>query len=144
MGDRLPSVPHMNPGYTILEQPPPNLEEMLSFSKEEGAAADALVGEKVLFCWPVVGWCVGTITKRNLNPKVIKRVDDKMEKVNFYIHYEIDDDTVKTILRMSEYGGAEEGHVVGAAPRGGGGRGGRGGAERRIGRVARPGPREGG
>ena len=31
-----------------------------------------------------------------------------MEKVNFYIHYEIDDDTVKTILRMSEYGGAED------------------------------------
>ena len=56
----------------------------------------------------MVGWCVGTITKRNLNPKVSKRVDGKMEKVNFYIHYEIDDDTVKTILRMSEYGGAED------------------------------------
>ena len=30
------------------------------------------------------------------------------EVVNFYVHYEIDDETVKTILRMSEYGGAED------------------------------------
>ena len=34
---------------------------------------------------------VGTITKRNFSPKVSKKVDGKMEKVNFYIHYEIDE-----------------------------------------------------
>ena len=29
-------------------------------------------------------------------------------KVNFYIHYEIDDQEVKTVLRLSEYGGHDE------------------------------------
>ena len=38
----------------------------------------------------------------------LQRQDGEGQLLQLYIHYEIDDDTVKTILRMSEYGGAEE------------------------------------
>ena len=81
---------------------------MLEFSKEETTAANALVHRQILFNWPVVGWCTGTITRRNTSPYVSKKIEDKMEKVNFYIHYEIDDQEVKTVLRLSEYGGHDE------------------------------------
>ena len=35
-----------------------------------------------------------------------------MEKVNFIIYYEIDDDEVKTVLRAADHGGDEDGAWV--------------------------------
>ena len=32
----------------------------------------------------------------------------KKEKVNFYIYYPMDESEVKTVLRLSEYGGHDE------------------------------------
>ena len=38
------------------------------------------------------------------------------EIVNFYVHYEIDDDTSKQVLKLEAYGGSElGGGLVGAA-----------------------------
>ena len=50
-----------------------------------------------------VGWCVGTLKERNTDARSFKMMDGTREKVNFIIHYEIDDDEVKTVLRLEEY-----------------------------------------
>ena len=44
---------------------------MLAFSKE-ASAADELVGRSILYNWPVVGWCVGTIKARNTDGRITK------------------------------------------------------------------------
>ena len=76
--------------------------------KDENAPADDLVGRQILFHWPVVGWCLGTITQRNVSPYISKTIEGKKEKVNFYVHYDVDDDEVKTVLRVSEYSESDE------------------------------------
>ena len=62
-----------------------------------------LVGRSVLYCWESVGWCVGLITKANLDKR--HKVDS--EVVNFFVHYEIDDNTSKHALSLDEYGGED-------------------------------------
>jgi len=86
----------------------PPTAEQLAFSKEEGASADELVGRSILFKWPVVGWCVGKIVERNRDARFYKKIEGERETVNFVIFYEIDQDSVKTVLRLEAYGGEEE------------------------------------
>ena len=55
---------------------------------------------------------MGKIVERNLDARSYKMIDGERTKVNFLVHYEIDQDTVKTVLRLEEYGGDEEGAWV--------------------------------
>ena len=41
-------------------------------------------------------WCVGQVVERNT-------VDGERVKVNFFIFYEIDQQTVKKVLRLDDY-----------------------------------------
>lgn len=49
--------------------------------------------------------CVGLIKERNQNAQFWKKVDGERLPVNFIIYYEIDQEEIKTVLRMEEYGG---------------------------------------
>ena len=69
---------------------------------------NAAIGASILFKWPVVGWCSGRIKERNVDARSYKMVDGERATVNFIIHYEIDDEEVKTVLRADEYGGDED------------------------------------
>ena len=71
-------------------------------------AQATLVGRSMLFCWQAVGWCVGVITEANGD----KRVKVDGEVVNFYIHYEIDDNKSKHVLTLATYGGDDAGSWV--------------------------------
>ena len=66
----------------------------------------------ILYNWPVVGWCVGTIKARNTDGRFSKTIEGQREKVNFIIYYEIDEEEVKTVLRAADYGGDEDGAWV--------------------------------
>jgi hypothetical protein len=55
-----------------------------------------------------MGWCSGRIKERNTDARSYKMVDGKRATVNFIIHYEIDDEEAKTVLRADEYGGDED------------------------------------
>jgi hypothetical protein len=57
---------------------------------------------------PVVGWCVGVIRERNMEPRSFRKIDGELVNVNFLIYYEIDDNLVPTVLHLEEYGGQEE------------------------------------
>jgi hypothetical protein len=108
--DDPPPTPKEPPqGYRLVTSPPS--EEMLAFSKD-ASPADELVGRSILYNWPVVGWCVGTITTRNTDGRVSKLMDGTREKVNFIIHYDIDDEDVKTVLHVDMYNGDDEGAWV--------------------------------
>jgi hypothetical protein len=52
---------------------------------------------------PVVGWCVGQVVERNTDGRSFKTIDGERVKVNFLIFYEIDQQTVKTVLRLDDY-----------------------------------------
>ena len=54
------------------------------------------------------GGCVGKIVRRNLNYRITKKMDSVVEKVNFYVYYDIDGDEVKTAFRIEEWGGDDE------------------------------------
>ena len=69
------------------------------------APADALVGRSVLFKWPAIGWCIAKITERNVDARVYKKIEDQRVKVNFYLFFEVDQQTLKTCLRLEEHGG---------------------------------------
>ena len=75
-----------------------------------GAVADGR--RSILYNWPVVGWCVGTIKARNTDARFSKTIDGQREKVNFIVYYEIDGEEVKTVLRAADYGGEEDGAWV--------------------------------
>ena len=64
-------------------------------------AQQTLVGRSVLYCWPSVGWCVGIIKEANGD----RRFKMDGEAVNFYVHYEMDDDTSRHVLQLATYGG---------------------------------------
>ena len=51
---------------------------------------------------PSVGWCVGQIIQRNKDARSFKVFEEQRVKVNFLIHYEIDQQIVKTALRLDE------------------------------------------
>ena len=71
-------------------------------------AQQTLVGCSLLYCWPSVGWCVGVIKEANGD----KRFKMDGEVVNFFVHYEIDDDTSKHVLTLDTYGGSGVGSWV--------------------------------
>jgi hypothetical protein len=96
-------------GFRLVASPPSN--EMLTFSRE-ASRPDELVGRSILYNWPVVGWCVGTIKARNTDGRFWKMIEGTREKVNFLIYYEIDDEEVKTVLRTADYDGDEDGAWV--------------------------------
>ena len=86
-------------GYRVAEsQPTPS---QLEFKNQE---AEQLVGKKILFNWPGVGWCVGVITERNTDGR------RKVASVpaNFVVHYQIDDNLSTHALSLDEYGQREE------------------------------------
>ena len=87
----------------------PRLPSSSSSATKEASSDDELVGRHVLYKWPVVGWCVGKIVERNQDAQ-----GDGGEriKVNFFIHYEIDQQKAKTVLRLNEYNGDEDGAWV--------------------------------
>jgi hypothetical protein len=103
------------------KEPPPGFKfdlavpspEELSFSKERvHAVADTLLGRHLLYRWPDVGWCVGLIKSRNTDARVMRKIGGVNEKVNFFIHYQIDDTTCKTVLRAEEFNGEGPGAWV--------------------------------
>ena len=101
--DDVPPAPReAPPGFKIADEPPS--AEQLAFSKEKEAPGDALVGKSILYNWPVVGWCVGQVVERNTDGRSFKTIDGERVKVNFLIFYEIDQQTVKTVLRLDDYG----------------------------------------
>eukprot|EP00966_Prymnesium_polylepis_P022050 506753-Prymnesium_polylepis.1 len=82
-----PPAPREAPeGFRIVDEPPPAAALV-----PKDPAQETLVGRSVLFCWQAVGWCVGVITEANGD----KRFKVNGEVVNFYIHYEIDDNQSK-------------------------------------------------
>ena len=56
-----------------------------------------------------VGWCVGVIKEANGDRR--RTLDGDV--VNFFVHYEIDDDTSKHVLTLADYGGERGRGVVG-------------------------------
>ena len=58
------------------------------------------------------GRCDGKILQRNKDARYYKMMDGKREKVNFIIFYDIDGEETKTVLRLDEYGGEDEGSWV--------------------------------
>lgn len=101
-----PPAPCLAPeGFFIAEAPPPAIQ--LAFSKTP-SPANELVGKSILFKWPVVGWSVGVIKSRNYDARSYRKVDGERCNVNFHIYYEIDDQTVPTVLRLDEYDGQDE------------------------------------
>ena len=49
---------------------------------------------------PSVGWCVGVIKEANGD----RRFKMESQVVNFFVHYECDDDTSKHVLMLDAYG----------------------------------------
>ena len=104
--DDVPPAPReAPPGFRFATSAP--TAEQLAFSKG-ASGADALVGRHLLYKWPVVGWCVGEIVERNQDARSFKVIEGGRVKVNFIIHYEIDQQTVKTALRLDEYDGDDD------------------------------------
>jgi hypothetical protein len=104
--DPPPGAKEPPPGFSIVPSPPS--AEMLAFSKD-ASPADALVGRSILFNWPVVGWCVGVIKERNTDGRYSKKLaDGTTTKQNFRIYYEIDGETIGSVLRADEYSGSDE------------------------------------
>ena len=62
----------------------------------------------LLYCWPSVRWCVGLIKEANGD----RRFKIEGEVVNFFIHYEVDDNTSRHVLKFQKYGGGDEGSWV--------------------------------
>ena len=58
------------------------------------------------------GRCEGKIVRRNKDAHFFKKIDGQREKVNFIVFYDIDGEEIKTVLRLSEYGGDDEGSWV--------------------------------
>ena len=102
--DDTPPAPREPPEGFIFAVSPPS-EAALAFSKQAAPEADALVGQSILFHWPVIGWHIGTIQRRVFDGRT-KRGG---QQCNFYIHYEVDDDEVPTVLELTAYDGADEG-----------------------------------
>ena len=52
---------------------------------------------------------MGKITERNCDARKTRQsVGRRRAKKNFSIYYDIDDETIETVLRLDEYGGDEE------------------------------------
>ena len=55
-----------------------------------------------------MGWCAGHIMERNTDARFYKTIEGVRTKVNFLIYYEIDGQSVKTALRLDDYGGDDD------------------------------------
>ena len=66
----------------------------------------------ILFKWPSVGWCIGKIMARNLDARAYRLIDGARFIVNFKVFYDLDQETAKTVLRLDDYGGYEDGSWV--------------------------------
>ena len=88
-------------GYAQAAEPPSEAE--LTFGNEAG---DALVGKHIMFNWEGVGWCEGIVDERNKDEEC--KIDGEEDRVNFWVHYAIDDNTSKHNLEMQFYGGGPE------------------------------------
>ena len=62
----------------------------------------------LLYHWPSVGWCVGVVKEANSD----RRYKLEGAVVNFYVHYEIDDETSKHVLTLDTYNGEGVGSWV--------------------------------
>ena len=71
--------------------------------QQSGDSTDELVGRTLLFNWAVVGWCVGTITRRNKDAR--RRLEG--QPCNFLVHYVIDDKEAAHVLQPDMYAQAE-------------------------------------
>ena len=71
-------------------------------------AQQTLVGRSILFCWSSVGWHVGLIKEANGDRR--RKMDG--EVINFFVHYEIDDNTSAHVLALATYGGEDTGSWV--------------------------------
>ena len=60
----------------------------------------------------LIGRCEGKIVRRNKDGHFFKKIDEKREKVNFFVFYDIDGEEIKTVLRLNEYGGDDDGAWV--------------------------------
>ena len=95
--DDAPPAPRSAPeGFRIVDEPPP----AAALVPKDPAQAP-LVGRSLLYCWPSVGWCVGIIKEANGD----RRFKMEGEVVNFFVHYEIDDNTSRHVLKLDGYGG---------------------------------------
>lgn len=95
--DDAPPAPRTAPvGFEIVDEPPP-----AAALTPKDPAQETLVGRSILYCWPSVGWCVGLITEANTD----RRFKMEGEVVNFFVHYEIDDNKSRHVLKLDAYGG---------------------------------------
>ena len=99
-----PPAPREAPeGFQIVNEPP-----SLAALTPKNSAQQMLVGCSILYRWSSVGWCVGVINKANGD----RRYKMDGEVINFYVHYEIDDDTSAHVLTLDAYGGEGTGSWV--------------------------------
>ena len=71
-----------------------------------------LVGKSILLNWASVGWCVGVITEANRDARRTLMIDDEKVMANFFVYYEIDENTAKHRLLLEQYGGEDVGSWV--------------------------------
>jgi len=62
--------------------------------------SNALVGMAICFNWTAVGWCVGEVVRANSDRR--RKIDGGV--VNYYVHYEIDDEEAEHVLELGGYG----------------------------------------
>ena len=94
-----PPAPRSAPeGFRFVDEPPP-----AAALEPKDPAQLTLVGRSLLYCWPSVGWCVGVIKEANGD----RRFKMEGEVVNFFVHYELDDNTSRHVLKLDKYGGDE-------------------------------------
>jgi len=58
------------------------------------------VGRTILYNWPGIGWYPGVLQERITDGR-IKRSGNNC---NFYVHYDVDDDSVPSALALNDYG----------------------------------------
>lgn len=90
-------------GFVIVDEPPPP-----AALTPKDPAQQTLVGCSILFCWASVGWCVGVINEANVDRR--RKMDNKV--INFWVHYEIDDNLSSHVLTLDTYGGEDTGSWV--------------------------------
>ena len=52
------------------------------------------------FNWTAVGWCAGEVVRANSDRR--RKIDCGV--VNYYVHYEIDDEEAEHVLELGGYG----------------------------------------
>jgi hypothetical protein len=94
-------------GFRVAADPP---EELALAVQKRNEKADELVGRKIMYKWPVdttrpvdgwpvSGWCVGKIVRRNHD--VRRKVEKQI--INFHVFYEIDGQEAAHALSLFNY-----------------------------------------